>query len=109
MLDSIGIWQTDICEVDGMKAIELFAGIGGIALAETWAGIDVVALSEMADFPTRVLQKNFPGVPILPDVTQINGESLRKVGVDPGTIDIISGGFPCQPYSIAGKQRGHGR
>lgn len=89
-----------------MKAIELFAGIGGIALAETWAGIDVVALSEMADFPTRVLNKNFPDVPVLPDVTEINSESLRKVGVDPESIDIISGGFPCQPYSIAGKRKG---
>lgn len=51
-----------------MKSLELFAGIGGIALAEQMAGIEVAALSEMADFPVRVLQKNFPGIPILPDV-----------------------------------------
>lgn len=89
-----------------MNAFELFAGIGGIALAEQMAGINVVALSEMAEFPTRVLQKNFPGIPILPDVTKINADQLRKVGVDPGAIDIISGGFPCQPFSSAGKRKG---
>lgn len=89
-----------------MKSLELFAGIGGIALAEQIAGIEVVALSEMADFPVRVLKKNFPGIPILPDVKKINSESLRKVGVNPETIELISGGFPCQPFSIAGKRKG---
>lgn len=89
-----------------MKSLELFAGIGGIALAEQMAGIEVAALSEMADFPVRVLQKNFPGIPILSDVKKINSESLREVGVDPGTIELISGGFPCQPFSIAGKRQG---
>lgn len=89
-----------------MNALELFAGIGGIALAEQMAGINVVALSEMADFPVKVLKKNFKGVPILPDVTKIDKESLRKAGVDPESIDIISGGFPCQPFSIAGKRKG---
>ncbi|WP_125588583.1 DNA cytosine methyltransferase [Companilactobacillus jidongensis] len=89
-----------------MNAIELFAGIGGVALAEQTAGINVVALSEMADFPVKVLKKNFKGIPILPDVKKINKESLRKVGVDPGAIDVISGGFPCQPFSIAGKRKG---
>lgn len=89
-----------------MKSLELFAGIGGIALAEQMAGIEVAALSEMADFPVRVLQKNFPGIPILPDVKKINSESLRKAGVDPETIELISGGFPCQPFSIAGKRQG---
>ena len=89
-----------------MKSLELFAGIGGIALAEQMAGIEVAALSEMADFPVHVLQKNFPGIPILPDVKKINSESLRKAGVDPETIELISGGFPCQPFSIAGKRQG---
>lgn len=89
-----------------MKALELFAGIGGIALAEQMADINVVALSEMAEFPVKVLKKNFKDIPILPDVTKIDKESLRKVGVDPESIDIISGGFPCQPFSIAGKRKG---
>ena len=89
-----------------MKAMELFAGIGGIALAEQMAGIEVVVLSEIEDYPVKVLQKNFPNVPILRDVRKINKESLREVGIDADTIDIVSGGFPCQPFSVAGKQRG---
>ena len=86
--------------------MELFAGIGGIALAEQMAGIEVVVLSEIEDYPVKVLQKNFPNVPILRDVRKINKESLREVGIDADTIDIVSGGFPCQPFSVAGKQRG---
>lgn len=89
-----------------MKALELFAGIGGIALAEQMAGIEVVGLSEIEDYPVKVLQKNFPNVPILRDVRKINKESLREVGIDAETIDIISGGFPCQPFSVAGKRQG---
>lgn len=89
-----------------MNALELFAGIGGIALAEQMAGINVIGLSEIEDFPCKVLQKNFPTIPILRDVRKINKQSLRCVGIDPKTIDIISGGFPCQPFSVAGKRKG---
>ena len=89
-----------------LKALELFAGIGGIALAEQMAGIDVVGLSEIEAYPAKVLKKNFPSVPILKDVRQINRESLRKEGIDANSINIVSGGFPCQPYSTAGKRRG---
>lgn len=89
-----------------MNALELFAGIGGIALAEQMAGITVVGLSEIEDFPCRVLQKNFPTIPILRDVRKINKHNLRCIGIDPKTIDIISGGFPCQPFSVAGKRKG---
>ena len=89
-----------------MNALELFAGIGGIALAEQMAGINVVGLSEIEDFPCRVLQKNFPTIPILRDVQKINKHNLRCIGIDPKAIDIISGGFPCQPFSCAGKRKG---
>lgn len=89
-----------------LKALELFAGIGGIALAEQMAGIEVVGLSEIEDYPVKVLQKNFPKVPILKDVRKINKETLREVGIDANTINIVSGGFPCQPFSTAGKRRG---
>ena len=89
-----------------LKALELFAGIGGIALAEQMAGIDVVGLSEIEAYPVKVLKKNFPNVPILKDVRHINRESLRKKGIDANSINIVSGGFPCQPYSTAGKRRG---
>ncbi|MEC1271528.1 DNA (cytosine-5-)-methyltransferase [Bacillus subtilis] len=91
-----------------MKSIELFAGIGGIALAAEWAGIETVAFCEREPFCQKVLNKNFPGVPIFDDVRTLNRQLLEEKGViEPGgTIDIISGGFPCQPYSIAGKRRG---
>lgn len=91
-----------------MKSIELFAGIGGIALAAEWAGIETVAFCEREPFCQKVLNKNFPGVPIFDDVRTLNRQLLEDKGViEPGgTIDIISGGFPCQPYSIAGKRRG---
>lgn len=89
-----------------MKALELFAGIGGIALAEQMAGIEIVGLSEIEDYPVKILKKNFPKIPILKDVRKINKKTLKEVGIDPDTIDIISGGFPCQPFSIAGKRRG---
>ncbi|WP_063637475.1 DNA cytosine methyltransferase [Bacillus atrophaeus] len=91
-----------------MKSIELFAGIGGIALAAEWAGIETVAFCEREPFCQKVLNKNFPGVPIFDDVWTLNRQLLEEKGViEPGgTIDIISGGFPCQPYSIAGKRRG---
>ncbi|MGI9906678.1 DNA cytosine methyltransferase [Bacillus velezensis] len=91
-----------------MKSIELFAGIGGIALAAEWAGVETVAFCEREPFCQKVLNRNFPGVPIFDDVCTLNRQLLEEKGVikPGGTIDIISGGFPCQPYSIAGKRRG---
>lgn len=89
-----------------MKSIELFAGIGGISLAAEWAGIETIAFCEREPFCQKVLQKHWPDVPIFDDVKTLNKQALIDGGVDVGTIDIISGGFPCQPYSIAGKRRG---
>ncbi|XYJ23054.1 DNA cytosine methyltransferase [Bacillus velezensis] len=76
-----------------MKSIELFAGIGGIALAAEWAGIETVAFCERESFCQKVLNKNFPGVPIFDDVCTLNRQLLEEKGViEPGgTIDIISG------------------
>lgn len=91
-----------------MKSIELFAGIGGIALAAEWAGIETVAFCEREPYCQKLLNQNFPDVPVFDDVRTLNRQLLEDKGViEPnGTIDIISGGFPCQPYSIAGKKRG---
>ncbi|OQM47515.1 DNA (cytosine-5-)-methyltransferase [Anoxybacillus sp. UARK-01] len=91
-----------------MKSIELFAGIGGIALAAKWAGIETIAFCEKDPFCQKVLKKHWPNVPIFDDVCKLNRQILEEGGViEPGgTVDIISGGFPCQPYSIAGKRRG---
>jgi DNA (cytosine-5)-methyltransferase 1 len=82
-----------------MKHLDLFSGIGGFALAARWAGIETVAFCEIDDFCRRVLQKNFAGIPIHKDIKTLNGE-------DYAGIDIITGGYPCQPFSSAGKRKG---
>ncbi|WLV85016.1 DNA cytosine methyltransferase [Lacticaseibacillus zeae] len=89
-----------------MRSLELFAGIGGIALAEQMAGIEVAGLCEYADYPRMILKKHWPDVPLFKDVTKLDREELTNAGIEPGSIDIVSGGFPCQPFSIAGKRRG---
>lgn len=91
-----------------MKSIELFAGIGGIALAAEWAGIETVAFCERDTFCQKVLNKHWPNVPIFEDIFTLNRQVLEEQGViEPdGTVDIVSGGFPCQPYSTAGSQKG---
>ncbi|WP_121605407.1 DNA cytosine methyltransferase [Virgibacillus sp. Bac332] len=89
-----------------MKSIELFAGIGGISLAAEWAGIETMAFCEREPFCQKVLSKHWPDVPIFDDVKTLNKQLLEERGIGVGTIDIISGGFPCQPYSIAGKRKG---
>lgn len=88
-----------------LKMLDLFSGIGGFSLAASWTGgIETVAFCEIEPYPQKVLQKNFPGVPIYDDVRELTAERLRADGID--RVDIITGGFPCQPFSVAGKQRG---
>ena len=89
-----------------MKALELFAGIGGIALAAEWAGIETVAFCERDEFCQKVLKKHWSHVPIYDDIKTLNKQKLIDGGVDVGSIELISGGFPCQPYSVAGERRG---
>lgn len=79
--------------------LDLFSGIGGFALAAEWAGFQTVAFCEIDKFCQRVLNKNFPNVPIVYDVKKMNGG-------DYGKINLLTGGFPCQPFSVAGKRRG---
>lgn len=88
-----------------MRALSLFSGIGGLDLATEWAGIETVAFCEYADFPRKVLKKHWPNVPIYKDIKNLDKKILLKDGVidRDKTIGIIHGGFPCQPFSLAGK------
>lgn len=84
-----------------MRMLSLFSGIGGIDLAAQWAGIETVAFCEIEPFCKKVLKKHWPSIPIFDDIRNLNKEVL--INADIGGIDIVAGGFPCQPFSIAGK------
>jgi DNA (cytosine-5)-methyltransferase 1 len=89
-----------------MKLLDLFSGIGGFSLAARWTEeIETVCFVENNKFCQKVLNKNFPKVPIINDIKEFTLKEYEgKTGLR--TTDIISGGFPCQPFSIAGRRKG---
>lgn len=87
-----------------LKKLSLFSGIGGIDLAAQWAGIETVAFVEIDPFCQKVLKKHWPNVPIFDDIRKLNKEALEDAGIT--RIDIVAGGYPCQPFSTAGNRKG---
>lgn len=84
-----------------MQILDLFAGIGGFSLAAHWMGWSTAAFVEKEPFCQKVLRKNFgQDIEIYDDIFNFSGKPFQ------GRIDIITGGFPCQPFSAAGKRKG---
>lgn len=83
-----------------MTHASLFSGIGGFELAAKWMGWDNIFHCEWNEFGQKVLKHHFPKSMSYADITKTDFSIHR------GTIDILTGGFPCQPYSTAGKRLG---
>ena len=86
-----------------MNHLSLFTGIGGLDLAAEWAGFESAGQVEIDDYCNKVLQKHWPNVPRWRDIYQLTGEEVKERC---GSISLLSGGFPCQPFSCAGKRKG---
>jgi len=82
-----------------LKVLDLFSGIGGFSLGlESTGHFQTIAFCEKDQFCQKVLQKNFKNIPIEGDVRNVKGEKYKA--------DVVTGGFPCQPFSVAGKRKG---
>lgn len=83
-----------------MRHGSLFSGIGGFDLAAQWMGWENVFQVEINSYCQDKLKDNFSGLEIYGDVRKFTGTKFR------GAVDIVTGGFPCQPFSTAGSQKG---
>ena len=98
--------------VTKLRVLDLFSGIGGFSLGleraqlegAQYDGFETVAFCEIEEYPRRVLAKHWPDVPCYTDVRDLTAGQLADDGI--GAIDVITGGFPCQDISTAGKQAG---
>jgi DNA (cytosine-5)-methyltransferase 1 len=88
-----------------MRVLDLFSGIGGFSLGLQRAGMQTVAFCEIDPFCRAVLAKHWPEVPCYEDVRELDAARLRDDGI--GRVDVVTGGYPCQPFSHAGQRSGH--
>ena len=85
-----------------MNHLDLFSGIGGFSLGLERVGFKTVGFCEVDPYCRLLLQKHWKGVTIHNDIKKLEAKDIKE------PIDILTGGFPCQPYSVAGKQKGTG-
>lgn len=83
-----------------MNVLDLFSGIGGFSLGLERAGMRTIGFCEIDPYCRAVLRKHWPGVPIWDDIRTLSGEQFTSADVD-----LICGGFPCQPFSSAARGR----
>ena len=85
--------------------LDLFSGIGGFSLGlEATGEFETVAFCDYDPFCQKVLRKHWENVPIYGDIKELTYEKLKANGIN--NIDIITGGYPCQPFSVAGNKKG---
>ena len=88
-----------------LKVLDLFSGIGGFSLGlEKTGAFKTVAFCEIDKYCTLLLQKHWKGVKVYGDVRTLTKKQFEEDGIE--FPDVITGGFPCQPFSVAGKQKG---
>jgi len=85
-----------------MRVLDLFSGIGGFSLGLERAGMRTVAFCERDAYCQAVLRKHWPEIPCFEDIHDLDASGLAGLG----RVDLIAAGFPCQPFSVAGKQAG---
>jgi DNA (cytosine-5)-methyltransferase 1 len=91
--------------MEKLRVLDLFSGIGGFSLGlERTGGFETVAFCEIEPFCRARLAENFPDVPCYSDVRDLTAGQLARDGIGP--VDVITGGFPCQDISIAGRKAG---
>jgi DNA (cytosine-5)-methyltransferase 1 len=86
-----------------LKVLDLFSGIGGFSLGlERTSGFETIAFCEIDPFCQKVLAKHWPGVPVFSDIKELDSDTKETIPHP----DIITAGFPCQPFSQAGRRKG---
>ena len=83
-----------------MRVLDLFSGIGGFSLGLERVGMTTIGFCEIDPYCQKILRRHWSHVPIHTDIKLLKGEWYR------GQVEVVCGGFPCQPFSSAGKQRG---